>query len=142
MDNVKTSRAGRKRKLSEDDGATTPVTKKKVGGTGRPRGRPPGKGKGAGQSALGDVRFTPSHVSQAVGPQGGAAHGVRTRSRAAGDSTSKHSSRIVDDDPDEDNDALSSDGMSGSDYEEETRLRGVDEDVSDDTSESADDTAE
>ncbi|GBG70887.1 hypothetical protein CBR_g8187 [Chara braunii] len=107
MDNVKTSRANRKRKLSEDDGATTPVTKKK-----------------------------------AVGPQGGATHGVRTHSRVAEDSTSKHSSRIVDDDPDEENDALSSDGMSDSDYEEETRLRGVDEVVSYDTLESADDAAE
>ncbi|GBG83901.1 hypothetical protein CBR_g37772 [Chara braunii] len=142
VDNVKTSRAGRKRRR-EDDGGALPPPPRSQGGTGRPRGRPRGSGSGRGRgrgrdswamSALGAYDAGEDDVGQGTTACTNVTVGVRTRSQASSGVWSKKSTRIIDDD----SDAASSDGLSGSDYVDdrgsETRARGEDQSGHDDSS--------
>ncbi|GBG73678.1 hypothetical protein CBR_g17020 [Chara braunii] len=142
VDNVKTSRAGRKRRR-EDDRGTLPPPPRPQGGTGRPRGRPrgseSGRGQGRGQdssamSALGADDEGEDDVGQRTTACIDMRVGVRTRSQASSGVCSRKSTRIIDDD----SDAASSDGLSGSDYvderDSETRAQGEDESGHDDSS--------
>ncbi|GBG82130.1 hypothetical protein CBR_g34411 [Chara braunii] len=93
------------------------------------------QGGGRSLSETGDV-------AEGIATGVGVAVGVHTRSRAASREMRKTSTRVLDDDPDENDDGNTSDEMSGSDYAEETRMRGQDEagddDNFDDTSDMAD----
>ncbi|GBG67464.1 hypothetical protein CBR_g599 [Chara braunii] len=134
VDNVKTSRAGRKRRR-EDKGDALPPPPRSQGGTGRPRDRPQGSGSGRGRgrgrdswamSALGANDAGEDDVGQGTTTCTDVTVGVRTRSQASSGVRSTTSTRIIDDD----SDAASSDGLSGSDYvderDSETRARGED----------------
>ncbi|GBG91292.1 hypothetical protein CBR_g52177 [Chara braunii] len=91
------------------------------------------KGKGRAQreqswalSALADMDIETPNVSERLPVGRGVVSGVYTRSRAGDGERRKVSSRVVDDDPDDNDDGNTSDEMSGSDYAEEARLRGED----------------
>ncbi|GBG79518.1 hypothetical protein CBR_g29665 [Chara braunii] len=142
VDNVKTSRAGRKRRR-EDDGGALPPPPRSQGGTGRPRGRPRGSGSGRGRgrgrdswamSALGADDAGEDNVGQGTTACIDVTVGGHTRSQASSEIRSTKSTRIIDDD----SDAASSDGFSGSDYvderDSETRVRGEDQSGHDDNS--------
>ncbi|GBG87015.1 hypothetical protein CBR_g44469 [Chara braunii] len=142
VDNVKTSRAGRKRRR-EDDGGALPPPPRSPGGTGKPRGRPRGSGSGRGRgrgrdswvmSALGADDADEDDVGQGTTACTDVTVGVCTRSQASSGVRSTKSTRIIDDD----SDAASSDGLSGSDYvderDSETRARGEDQSGHDDSS--------
>ncbi|GBG68159.1 hypothetical protein CBR_g2710 [Chara braunii] len=142
VDNVKTSRAGRKRRREDDGGALPPPPRQKVG-TGRPRGCPRGSGSGRGRGRGRDSRAMSALEADDAGEEDvgqcttactGLTVGVRTRSQASTGVPDRKSTRIIDDD----SDASSSDGLSGSDYvderDTETRARGEDESGHDDSS--------
>ncbi|GBG80474.1 hypothetical protein CBR_g30936 [Chara braunii] len=65
-------------------------------------------------------------VSKRLPTGRGIVSGVCTRSQAGDGERRKVSSRVLDDDPDHNDDGSTSDEMSGSDYAEEARLRGGD----------------
>ncbi|GBG72539.1 hypothetical protein CBR_g12110 [Chara braunii] len=130
-DNVKTSRVGRKKRQSEDDGGEDPPPARPKAGTGRARGRSRGSGRRRGKqqqswalSALGDAHAETTDLAEGIAAGGGVSGGIRTKSRAAGRERQKTSSRMVDDDPDGDDHGNTSDEMSDSDCADETRQRG------------------
>ncbi|GBG79132.1 hypothetical protein CBR_g28847 [Chara braunii] len=133
IDDTKTSRAGRKRKLRGDEAGGEPAARRSKVSTGRPQGRPRGSGKGRAQcrqswalSALADVDTETPDVSERLPVGRGIASGVCTRSQGGDGERRKVSSRVLDDDPDDNDDGNTSDEMSGSDYAEEARLTGGD----------------
>ncbi|GBG73216.1 hypothetical protein CBR_g12933 [Chara braunii] len=77
-------------------------------------------------SALADVDMETPDVAKRLPAGRGIVNSVCTRSRADDGERRKVSSRVVEDDPDENDDGNTSDEMSGSDYAEEARLRGGD----------------
>ncbi|GBG89650.1 hypothetical protein CBR_g49438 [Chara braunii] len=148
-DNVKTSRAGRKKRQREDDRGEDPPPARLRAGTGRARGRPRGSGRGRGKqqqswalSALGDADAETADLGEGIATGGGVSGGIHTRSQVAGRERQKTSSHVVDDDPDGDDHGNTSDEMSGNDYADETRQRGQaeggDDNNSDGTGEMAD----